>query len=66
LKSISLRCLPLNRFEVLDGARAAEVEEVLADAAVPGASSLAASEMREAVLDVDALAELRSAGAGLL
>lgn len=65
MKSISLGCLPLDRLEVLDGAGAAEVEEVLAHAAVAGAAALAASEVGEPVLDSDALAELRSAGAGL-
>jgi hypothetical protein len=66
LKGISSRGLSLDRLEVLDGAGAAQVEEVLADAAVASAASLPAADVRESVLDGDSLAELGSAGRGLL
>jgi hypothetical protein len=56
LKGISSRGLSLNRLEVLDGASAAEVEEVLAHAAVASAAALAPGEMGKPVLDADALA----------
>jgi hypothetical protein len=57
LKEISSRGLSLDRPEVLDGAGAAEVEEVLADAAVARPAALAAREVGQPVLDGGALAE---------
>jgi catechol 2,3-dioxygenase-like lactoylglutathione lyase family enzyme len=51
LKAISSRGLSLDRFEVLDGAGAAEVEEVLAHAAVASAAALAPGEMGKPVLE---------------
>src|SRR5512134_2545322 len=45
----------MERFQVLDRARAAEVEGVLADADVPRVVTLALRNMRECVLDARAL-----------
>jgi hypothetical protein len=56
LKGISSRHLALDGFQVLDGRGAPQIEEVLAHAAVAGASALATDEMGQLVLDADALA----------
>jgi hypothetical protein len=45
----------LDDFQVLDGSRSAQVEKVLACATISGAMALPLSEMREFVLDDDAL-----------
>src|SRR4051812_14542820 len=52
--------------EVVDDGGAAQVEQVLAFAAVAGAAALPAADVGEAVLDRDPLAELGAAGRGAL
>jgi hypothetical protein len=52
--------------EVVNDGGAAEVKEVLAAAAVAGARALPVTEVSQAVLDSDALAELGAAGRAAL
>ena len=54
--------LPLNDFQVADGAGSSEVEFVLAAADVASVSALSSARMCLAVFDGHALAELLSAG----
>jgi hypothetical protein len=56
LKEISSRHLALDGLEVLDGRGTAEVEEVVAHAAIAGTATLAPNKVSELVLDADPLA----------
>jgi hypothetical protein len=47
----------MNGLEVHDGRRSAKIEQIVADAAVAGASALLATNVRESVLHRDALTE---------
>lgn len=51
----------VNRLEVDDGGGTAEIEEVLANAAVARAASLLAADVCESMFDGDALAQSRTA-----
>jgi len=53
---LAIPLLPaLDNFQVLDGSRSTQVAKVLACATIAGAMALPLSEMREFVLDDDAL-----------
>jgi len=66
LKPISLRGLSLDGLQVLDGARATQIVEVLSDSPIAGSTALAATDVSEAMLDRGALAELVSPLSGPL
>ena len=52
--------------EVVDDGDAAQVEQVLAGAAVAGAAALPVADVGEGVLDGDAFAQFRASFGGLL